>query len=197
MKKTAWYDNETLPESMVSGVLGKNGWPKLEDTDHFKILKELIDLTDFDTICDVGCGGAELGRIYKTKNYHGYDLPHIIEKVGKVVNPNLNYHEYEAHAFNYTEFQKYDLIVCNGFLSEFENVLEILKNILDNTSKYLIIHRQLFNVNTYVDEYETYSGLKTPRSNIGQKDFEELLINHEIVKEINSSYGKSVLIKRK
>ena len=110
-KKNAWYNETILPKEMVSKVIShENGWSKLEHSDHFRFLDELINLTESKTIADIGCGAAELGRIYNNFNYTGFDLPHIIEKVSKVVNPNLNYQVFDAYNFDYT-FCK--ILSCN------------------------------------------------------------------------------------
>ena len=42
-KKNAWYNETILPKEMVSKVIShENGWSKLEHSDHFRFLDELI-----------------------------------------------------------------------------------------------------------------------------------------------------------
>lgn len=194
-KKNAWYNETILPKEMVSKVISpENGWSKLEHSDHFRFLDELINLTESKTIADIGCGTAELGRIYNNFNYTGFDLPHIIEKVSKVVNPNLNYQVFDAYNFDYTFFKKYDLLICNGFISELNEPIQVLKNLLDNTKKYLIIHRQIFDDKSKVIEYKTYGDLLTTVCHIDINELNKLLINHKIVKKIDNPFGSSLLI---
>lgn len=196
-KKTAWYNEDILPQDMVDGANGKKGWPKLEHSTHFKILKELIELCNSKNIADLGCGAGELGRIYSNMDYTGFDLPHIIELVSKKVNPNLNYVKFDANNFNYSDINKFDLIVCNGFISELPNPIPILKKIIENTKKFLIIHRQFFGNKTELKEYKTYGKLNTIINYISITDFNDLIVNHTIIKEYNKSYGKSILLKLK
>jgi trans-aconitate methyltransferase len=183
-KKTAWYNETILPKQMVSKILNKNGFTKLEHSEHFIILDELIKITKSKNIADIGCGGAELGRVYYDFDYTGFDLPHIIENVSKVVNPNLNYVKFDAYDFDYTLFKKYDLLVCNGFISELIEPITVLKNLLDNTKKYLIIHRQIFE----------NGDLITQRCRININELDELLINHKILKRIDNFGETSILI---
>jgi hypothetical protein len=193
-KKTAWYNETILPKQMVSKILDKNGFTKLEHSEHFIILDELIKITKSKNIADIGCGGAELGRVYYDFDYTGFDLPHIIENVSKVVNPNLNYVKFDAYDFDYTLFKKYDLLVCNGFISELIEPITVLKNLLDNTKKYLIIHRQIFENKSDIVEYNTYGDLITQRCRININELDELLINHKILKRIDKFGETSILI---
>ena len=197
---TAWTSNDdNLAIDMINGALCKKpGWKKLEESSHFKYLNELILMTGIKTICDIGCGAGELGRVYKDYNYEGYDLPHIIEKVSKVVNPHLNYHNFDGNNFNYNLFTKYDLLVCNGFISELNNSLEIIQNLLENTSKYLIIHRQKIGKKTEIIKYKTYADLLTSHTIIGIEDLNKILqkTNTRVVKEFMFEGLVSLLISK-
>jgi hypothetical protein len=198
---TAWTSkNPELSRDMINGALCKKpGWKKLEESSHFNYLNELILMTGVKTICDIGCGAGELGRVYKTYNYEGYELPHIIENVSKVVNPNLIYHNFDANNFNYNVFQQYDLLVCNGFISELNNPLDIVSKLLENTSKYLIIHRQKINNKTEIINYKTYADLLTCQSILGVNDIKQILkgTNTIIEKELYFDGLVSLLIKKK
>jgi hypothetical protein len=196
-KKTAWYNDDILPNEMVSGAIGQKGWVRLEHSEHFKVLDGLVKLVNPKKIADVGCGAAELGRVYIGINYTGFDLPHIIEKVSKVVNKNLKYENFDANDFDYTVFKEYDLLICNGFISELTNPIEVLKKLIENTSGYLIIHRQFFSNETNFSEYMTYGELTTIRSHISLDEFNTLLRNHKIIKQENNPWGDTILIKTK
>ena len=123
-------------------------------------------------------------------------MPHIIENVAKIVNPNLNYIEFDVNTSDYTIFKDFDLIICNSLISELPNPLEIVDKLLKNMGKYLIIHRQYFDESTRLDSYKTYGNLDTVRSHIGRYDFNSLLTNHTIIKEENNVFGKSLLIEK-
>jgi hypothetical protein len=193
----AWYDNTVLPKQMVDGALGNiPGWTRLEQSGHFGVLDELVREANPISIVDLGCGAAEVGRVYSNINYTGLDLPHIIENVAKVVNPTLQYIEFDANTSDFTIFKDFDLIICNSFISELPNPLEILNKLLTNMGRYIIIHRQYFDDSTKFTNYKTYGNLDTVRSHIGRDDFNKLLTNHIIIKEENNVFGKSLLIEK-
>lgn len=199
MKNNVWYNKDILPEQMVLGALGVlDGWSRLENTDHYPLLKHLINAANAETLCDLGCGAGELGRLFNlTHNYIGYDLSHIIEKVAINLNPSLNYIKFDINTFNYSDLLKYDLIVCNAFLTEMPNPEHILKNILQNTNKNLIIHRQDFSDETNVVNAITYGNLQSIKSIIGWKCFYSLLDDNNLhIKEKHntSSNSHSLLI---
>jgi trans-aconitate methyltransferase len=195
-RETAWFNTDKLPKEMVNGALGLNGWAKLENTEHFKVLDDMVKLCNFTKIADIGCGAGELGRIYHNYEYTGFDLSHIIQNVSKIVNVNLHYRDFNADEFDYSEFNNYDLLICNSFISELTNPLEILEKIIKNTNKFLIIHRQFFSNSEKNVEYTTYGNLKTIRSFISQYEFESLLSNHQILKQVSNQFGETVLIKK-
>lgn len=199
MLDTAWVKNDdALIKDMIDGALAlKPGWKKLEFTDHYIYLKQLIDMTYEKSICDLGCGAGDLGRVLGDYKYDGFDLPHIVDRVAKIVNPDLRYHHFDAYNYDYTQLKKYNLIICNGFITSLLNPLEILQKILENTSNYLIIHRQEFtNDKTMFSVYKTYGDLETTKADISHHDFTNLLINHRIVKEYDDNGLKSILIQK-
>lgn len=196
-KKTAWFNEDILPTEMVKGATGENGWAKLEHTEHFKILNEFIRNLNVLKLADIGCGAGELGRVYSDINYVGFDLPHIVDKVSKIVNPNLNYVYFNSDDFNYDVFKEFDLIVCNSFISELNNPIEILTNLINNTTGYLLIHRQFFSNETNFSNYNTYGNLPTIRTHIGYDTFNSLLVDHEIINHAKNIWGDTILIKKK
>ena len=195
-KKTAWYNEDILPIEMVRGATGENGWSRLEDTEHFKVLNDFISDLNVIKMADIGCGAGELGRVLSNIDYVGFDLPHIIDKVSKIVNPNLKYNCFNADTFDYSELKKYNLIVCNSFISELNNPIEILNKLIENTNEYLLIHRQFFSDETNFSEYNTYGNLVTIRTHIGFNEFMELLTNHKIINHVNNVWGDTILIKK-
>ena len=194
--KSAWYNDDVLPKDMINAATGKK-WGFLEDSQHFKVLDSFIKELDFKNIADVGCGPGDLGRLYNNINYTGFDLEHIIEKVAKEVNPNLNYKYFDLNYDDYSEFKGFDLIICNGVLSEIKNPINIISKILKNTDKYFLIHRQFFSSENSSLTYNTYGDLPTNREIISLLEFKDLMINHKIEKQITNEWGDTVLIKRK
>jgi 2-polyprenyl-3-methyl-5-hydroxy-6-metoxy-1,4-benzoquinol methylase len=204
--ESAWTkDNKYLTDNMIKGALAElPGWKRLENSNHFYKIYELINKTNIKEICDLGCGSGELGRVMSRYGYKyvGYDLPHIINKVSKNVNPQFNYFNFDANNFDYSILKIHKLIVVNSFISELENAADILKQILDNVSGFLLIHRQKINsLKTTSKYYNTYGGLKTIQTSICMHDLNKLLINHVIVDMSNipelGSDVMSILIKNK
>lgn len=195
--KNAWFNEDVLPSDMIKGVTGEKGWSKLEDTDHFKLLNGIISNLTINKMGDIGCGAGELGRVLSNIDYTGFDLPHIINKVSKIVNPNLNYSYFNADDFDYIVLKEYDLLVCNSFISELSNPIEVLTKLIDNTTNHLLIHRQYFSNQTNFSNYVTYGNLPTTRSHIGYDEFIGLLKNHEIINHVKNVWGDTILIKKK
>jgi 2-polyprenyl-3-methyl-5-hydroxy-6-metoxy-1,4-benzoquinol methylase len=206
MKKSgfvsAWFNETELPKAMINGALGiTQGFVRLEFTDHFKVLKSIMDSIKFETIADIGCGAGELGRVIGEKvNYTGFDLPHVIENVSKVVNKSLNYVYFDTRRdFDYSKLSSFDLLVCNSFISEVSSPLEVLSSLIKHMKKYIIIHRQKFNQKqTYYKNYTTYAGLTTSESSISVFDMESILkLNYSKVLACIDNYNgenKTILI---
>ena len=73
---TAWFDKNVLPSSMVN-----TNFKCLEESDHFDALKACFDMVrDSETLLDLGCGAAEVARVFNNFDYTGADLPHIVEE---------------------------------------------------------------------------------------------------------------------
>jgi len=195
--ENAWFNEDVLPHDMIKGATGEKGWAKLEDSEHFKVLNKMVINLNVNKMADIGCGAGELGRVLSNIDYTGFDLPHIINKVSKIVNPNLKYIYFNADNFKYSVFEEYDLLVCNGFISELNNPIEVLSKLIENTTNYLLIHRQFFSNETSFSKYTTYGNLSTTKSHIGYNDFIGLLKNHEIINHAKNIWGDTILIKKK
>lgn len=195
--KTAWYNADLLPKEMVKGALGGLwGSGRCENTEQFKLLMSFLENLNFTKIADIGCGAGEIGRIYSQYDYLGLDLPHIINNVAKVVNPDLNYIDFDLNESSYEVLKEYDMVICNGVLCEVDNPLDKIKKILPNVDKYFLIHRQFFSDSNQVKMYKTYGNLDTLTNVINMKEFQSLLIDHEIVKSSSGSWGHTILIKK-
>lgn len=145
--KTNWFNEDVVPEQMVLGARAElPGWHKLERTEHLKTFWQLLELVTANTVVDLGCGSGELGRLLTKRgfSYVGYDLPHIIDKVAKEVNPQLTYGVFDATESDFTFIKEFDLVVANGFFCEITEPGNVLAKILTNLKNALIIHRQRF-----------------------------------------------------
>ena len=201
-KNNAWYDKSIVPFEMVKGAKAEiPGWKKLEYTDHFKVLDELIKSIDVKSIVDMGCGAAEIGRLYDSLEYLGVDLPHVIENVAKVVNPNLEYLEFDANESSFDFLENYDLVLMNGFLSEMPDPIEILESVLSNSLNYVIIHRQDFtdSLDTFIQTYNSYGGIKATNSVINLEEFKIICHKHGFhttIKDSNLVDKKTILLQK-
>lgn len=188
MKKTAWYNEEQLPKSMLDAVQGKiSGWKLLEESDHFPALKKCMDLcTNNKKVLDLGCGAGEISRVFKDIFYTGADLKHVIDKVAKIKNPNANFIIFDANTDDYSFFQDYDVIVMNSFLSEMPDYFKILNKILFYSKKYIILHRQEFgNEKSHIKDYQSYGNLITSKTIINYTEFIDLCKKNNFIIEQN------------
>lgn len=201
-KDNAWYDKDIVPSEMVKGAKAEiPGWKKLEYTDHFKVLDESIKSIDVKSIVDIGCGAAEIGRLYDSLEYLGVDLHHVIEGVAKVVNPNLEYLQFDANESSFDFLENYDLVLMNGFLSEMPDPIEILESVLSNSLNYVIIHRQDFtdSLDTFIRTYNSYGGIQATNSVINLEEFK--IICHKYgfcitIKDSNLGGKKTILLQK-
>ena len=204
--ESAWRDEKALPLDMLNGALGnKPGWKQLEEADHYPSLKECMDLIPrHSKILDIGCGAGDLGRVFYDYSYTGIDLPHIIQKVSKIKNPNLNFKYFDAETHDYSFMQEFECLIMNSFLSEIPFYEKCLMKVLINSKNFVIIHRQKFtNEHSRIETYQTYANLQTFVSILNLENFKRLveLNNFEIIKELNSFAGlqneKTILLKKK
>ena len=198
-ERTAWYDEKDLPQGMLDSMIGNEKWSKLEDTEHFLILDEMIKISECKSMADVGCGAGEVGRIYGDNiEYVGFDLPHIVEKVSKVLNSSRNFVHFDSNKNDFSTLSKFDLILCSGFISELTNLMETIEKILSNAKDFVIIHRQSFDKSSNFTKYTTYAGLETTRANIGRDEFMSLLTEKKfkILSVKDGLWGSSVLMKK-
>jgi hypothetical protein len=169
--KTAWFDDEILPDAMLTAQ-----FKKLEESEHFNSLSSCFSkIENCRSIIDLGCGAAEIGRVFCQFDYTGADLPHIIDKVSKIKNPKNNYIKFDVEKDSLEFLKKYDVVVMNSFISEIPNWYLALSKVLLNAGGYIILHRQsVTNDKTSLFEYNTYGDLKTINNVINYKDLNNL-----------------------
>jgi 2-polyprenyl-3-methyl-5-hydroxy-6-metoxy-1,4-benzoquinol methylase len=170
--KSVWYNTDQIPNEMIKGAKAElEGFKKLENSEHFVILNKFIKMVMPSSLCDIGCGAGEISRVYPELDYLGLDLPHIIERVALVVNPGKKYISFDANTQeDFSFLTGYDLLVMNGFLSELETPIQLLEKIMSAYKGSIIIHRQdITDSEGFLEEYNSYGGLKTTNSQIGEK----------------------------
>ena len=193
-KDTCWYDSSNVPEQMLLGAKGVL-WPVLEKSDHFPVLDSLISETKEDafTLLDLGCGAADLSRLYPNFYYTGADLSNIIKEVAMKMHPQNSYVSFDIYDDKAEFIKDYDVVVMNAFIDVLQKPLIGLSKVLTHGSKYVILHRQAFSDTreTHLYRYPSYGGVDSYQSVINRKQFSELLEEKEfeIVKELPLHYG--------
>ena len=197
---TCWY-NDTCPEQMIKGAKGIL-WPVLEKSDHFPVLDLLMQNIDDSclTMLDIGCGAAELSRIYSNYFYVGADLKNIILDVSMKMHPEKRYISFDIYKDDCKFVADYDIVVMNAFIDILEYPIFGLEAILKHAKKYIILHRQEIDNNlTRVIKNSSYGGT-TYHSIINKKDFNDLLdkYNFDIISQSKvHTCSKSFLLRKK
>ena len=178
MKQTAWHDQK-MPEKMM-----QTNFPHILYSDHFGALKKCFDSIEGDAnnLLDLGCGKAEISDAFPKYKYCGADLPHMIQKVSKILKPSLEYIEFDATIDNMDFVSSFDIVVMNSFLSEIETADEILCRVLKHAPKYVVIHRQIIKEKSKTEKYTTYGELETIRYIFGKDRFEGILKEYSFIK---------------
>ena len=84
MKK--WEENKDIIRQMISGSNGTLWGNRLEQTGHYPVLKECLDIVgQSGLLIDLGCGAGDVSRVWRG-DYLGIDFDWVIEKVAKVCN---------------------------------------------------------------------------------------------------------------
>ena len=176
-EKSCWYNDTETPKKMIEGAEGKL-FPKLKDSDHWPILRHLLSLCkDAETLLDVGCGAASLSELTSLK-YTGCDLPHIIEKVGKVNAPNADLVSFDFYNDDLSFMKEYDVIVTNAFIDVLDDPMVSLSKLMSASRQYIIVHRQrLTEGNSDSEKVESYTGFSYS-SILSLKDIEILCVKN-------------------
>ena len=177
-QRTAWYNPEISSDMIEGALANKPGWSRLEETEHFKVLKTLLGMVprNLTELADIGCGAGEISRVFPSYNYTGFDLPHIIENVAFKVNPNSNYKKIDVQEVDFEIFSPYDIILCNSFISELKNGEEVLGSLFKLAPDYIILHRQeMTKTETHSKDYETYGNLTTLKCILAEDSIKKFL----------------------
>lgn len=185
MMESCWHNDKTTPQQMIKGAEGKL-WPKLKDSWHVNVLKDLIKLSGNKNILDLGCGAAELITILPPDySYCGADLSHIINLVAKKMHPELSYIECDANKDDMLFLSDYDFVIMNAFIDISNNPVEMLKRVLNVSTGHVLMHRQAIgNQTTYIIN-KSYGGL-TYKSILNRTDLNNVVKSCEFktLKEI-------------
>jgi len=180
-KNSCWYDTDKTPSEMIRGATGVL-WPVLEKSDHFSALESMLRTASISSlsILDVGCGAGDVSRVCGTLFYVGADMPHILSSVSQQVNPLARYREFDAYESNYEFIGEYDIVLMNAFIDVIEYPVSILRRILENSKKYVILHRQTISSNspTKIVKSQSYGGW-TYRTVLEEKEFKQILQENE------------------
>ena len=157
IKDSCWYGGNEIYEKMIQGAQGVL-FPKLENSDHFPVLRNLLELCQgSSSIIDVGCGAASLGDLVSIE-YTGCDLPSIIENVSQKLHPSFKFIKFDVMEDKVDFLSEYDIVVMNAFIDVMEEPLIVLNKVLEKSKKYVIIHRQKISETTKSSETSSYTG---------------------------------------
>lgn len=197
--KTAWFDRDTLPFSMLNA-----GFKPLAESDHFPALNECFEkVSDQHTLLDLGCGAAEVFETFGAFEYNGADLPHIIDHVAKKKNPTAEFIYFDANTDSYEFLSSYDVVLMNSFISEVPDWYRVLSKVLYYSDNFVVIHRQeVTSRPSYLQDYKTYGSLTTIKSVINYEDLKNMFtmngysILHEILSFPGNNTQKTFLLKK-
>lgn len=207
-KTTCWYDLKTAPAEMIRGAKGEL-WPVLEKSDHYPYLKSLMMpfINQNTKILDIGCGAAELSRLYGQCEYTGADLPHIIENVAKKMHPDNKYVPFDVYDEQMDDsfISEANLIIMNAFIDVLEKPVIALQRILSKATGTVIIHRQSYHNdnNTHLSKHPSYGGTsyqsiinRSVFNNILEENDLEKLREYVLTYKHNQEYSTSILLRK-
>ena len=174
------WDNPNIHKHMLDGANGKI-FVKLEHSDHWPSLKSLLDISrksGSKNLCDLGCGAAALGEIYKDMEYVGSDLDHIIENVAQKFYPDGKYIKADIKTADLKFLNNFDCLVLNCLIDIMEDPVASLDNILNNARHQVIVHRQSIGSETKSWLIPSYGGMDAYRSQFSENDINNLLTSH-------------------
>ena len=172
MMKSVWHE----------GVKWRGG--SILETEHGQILQKMVDdICHLETV-DLGCGNRGAREIFS--NYTGLDLP-----------------EWDVRSEGaFDGLRRYDIILMNAFLDVLPNPLQVLVEVLAESSYYVVIHRQEFTRSkTKIVKRKAYGGW-TWHSIINIKDFLDVTRDFKILKMMNLRFdnwnfgGHSLLLEK-
>jgi hypothetical protein len=178
MKK--WDDDDDIIKQMIQASNGTLWGNKLEQSNHYPILKKCLEFIGNDgLLIDLGCGAGDVSRTWEG-NYLGVDLPWVIEKVAKVC--NVAQYISADLTQEIPVLPKAKCILMNAFLDVQKNPHEILSNVIDKIeAEWIIVHRQkIGKIDDFMLE-KSYGDSFIPISTMSYKTIESFSSVVEIV----------------
>jgi hypothetical protein len=160
-----WQENNKIVEQMIKGSTGELWGVRLEQADHYKILKSTLDLAGHSgTLLDIGCGAGDVSRSWRGE-YIGVDLSWVIKRVSSVCNPSNQYLESVITPDSVSTLPVTQVALLNAFLDANENPHDLFEAVLRHGYDRVIVHRQKIAKIPDVVEYgESYGGAMIPVS---------------------------------
>lgn len=128
---------------MIKGSTGELWGKRLEQSDHFSVLNNLLEAAgQTGLLIDLGCGAADVSRVWKGV-YTGVDLDWVIEKVANNCNPGNKFIAGDATLESTIKtLPNADIFLMNAFLDVLENPHDIFDMIMTSNVNKIIVHRQ-------------------------------------------------------
>jgi len=199
-KKVTWYqDSPAVYNAMIDMQLKEEKRMPPHLPPALEIINEISK--DCKSILDVGCGAGAISRYLNEFDYTGCDLQNIVENVAKKYLPEQQFVVCDFYNDDLAFVKNYDLVFMNAFLDVSQYPVDILKKVLENSSKYVLIHRQLItDEDTVTQKEHSYGGTLSYRTFINKGEFGTVIkeANFEIVKGLNlpGDYGVTILLKK-
>ena len=161
-----WRESDLIVEQMIKGSTGELWGKRLEDTDHFPVLKQAIDLVgNFETLLDIGCGAGDVCRVWNGK-YIGVDLSWVVERVSKKCNPLQEYISIDLDSSTVFSLPESRVVLMNAFLDLREDSHDFFESLLKMKYENFIVHRQRLSQNNSKIEYRKSYGESTVPSSV-------------------------------
>jgi len=180
-KTTCWHSQSPVVyQNMIDGAKGKL-FPRLEDSDHYHILKEFLQKASDKgvySLIDVGCGAAEISRVFGGFHYTGVDLQHIVENVSMAMNPTNSYLCLDLYKDELDVLEDYDFVLLNAIIDVVEDPFYCLRRILNNSSRSIVVHRQTVTPGkNQILKNESYGGT-TFKTILNEPELKKAFIDH-------------------
>ena len=138
---------------MIKGSTGELWGKRLEQSDHFAVLNNLLEAAgQTGSLIDLGCGAGDVTRAWKGE-YTGVDLDWVIEKVDATVESTIR------------KLPSADVVLMNAFLDVLENPHDVFDMIMTLNINKIIVHRQrLTQDQAYYETRGSYGNSEVPSS---------------------------------
>ena len=181
-----WEKDFEIIEDMRRGSEGSLWGHKLEQADHFPLLKSLLDEVGHDgLLIDLGCGAGDLSRVWSGQ-YLGADLDWILEEVAKKCNPAAEFMKFDVFNDDIKDLPPSKAIIMNALLDVIEDPITILRKVCQADTDFVVVHRQKI-VETKDDKVEiglSYGNSKVPVSKITIREMQEIVDDLSRNKEV-------------